>query len=435
LRHVDAYVLIIGIIRRSWIRHFHKEVIMRLILSTAALGLLLQQLAAAVGTSAAATAVPANIRTVGRKHASARPGPGPAQQRRRQLIETEGEYEEDQEIRQEDPGELEDFEPEAPINSSPTSNATQQPEEEPDEDPTELVPEEAPEDMEDTNMEDMPDMADTKEEGASPPLPADLTTCEACLGPEAQGAIYAWFPRAGPDGEGICLSGCGVKKDEPCFTGAVYTDENCGAIAAAMERLDEATAAPTDTDEEETMTMAPTATSSTVAPTMAEEEVMTGTPTTVALTTVAPTAVAPTAVATGAPTAADTPAATTGSPVTTILPEPEEEVAEPTAAPVVAAGGSTAAPTAAPAVDVPPGVLTGAPNVAPAAAAANSTAEPTANATEVVEENTPAPSPPKVDTTDAPSGTATMDPTSGAGVRGAVTGLVGAAAAAYLFLA
>ena len=100
--------------------------------------------------------------------------------------------------------------------------------------------------------------AGAEEETAAPPLPSDLTTCEACLGPDAQGKIYAWFPQLG-DG-GTCLSGCGVDTNSPCFTGAVYSDENCDGIAEAMAKLDEATAAPTDAAEEGNMmpTGAPT---------------------------------------------------------------------------------------------------------------------------------------------------------------------------------
>ena len=332
---------------------------MRLSLSLAALGLLQQQAAC---TSAAASA----NTVVGKKASLRRTAAAARATHKRRLIETDADFDEDTELRQDDLDE--EFEPEAPLN--PT-NVTQPIEAEPM-NPIEPVPENLPEPDEPMpeNPTELPDnckdclgkdsagafafvaedatgtgkcvvscdsiplevgetcysgaenddkickdlekaaqeaaklaeeeaklaeeeaaaaaeeeaAAAEAEEDAAPPLPSDLTTCEACLGPDAQGQIYAWFPKLG-DG-GACLSGCGVNNDSPCFTGAIYTDENCDGIAEAMAKLDEATAAPTDAaDDEEEEDMMPTATptmvevEATMAPTKEGGATTTGTPT------------------------------------------------------------------------------------------------------------------------------------------------------------
>ena len=372
---------------------------MRLSLSLAALGLLTS--AASANTAAA---------SVGKKQ-SLRRAAAAAKAHNRHLIETEGEFTEDQELRQDDLDD-EEFEPEAPLNPTnatdaepmnpiePDPETLPEPEEEEAEpmNPIEPVPETLPEDEpmpenpielpdnckdclgkdsagafafvaedatgtgscvvscanirlmegftcysgaenDDKVCKDLEKVAEeaaklaeeaaaaaeeeeaaaAEEETAAPPLPSDLTTCEACLGPDAQGQFYAWFPKLGD--AGTCLSGCGVNKDSPCFTGAVYSDENCGEIAEAMAKLDEATAAPTDAAEEEG-DMMPTA-----APTDADEETTsTGTPTMVEVeATMAPTKEG----TTGTPTMASM--TTTGAP-TMIIP-PEEGVMEPTSEP------------------------------------------------------------------------------------------------------
>ena len=362
---------------------------MRLSLSLAAFGLLTS--AASANTAAA----PVGKKQSLRRSAAARANAD------RHLIETEGEYTDDQELRQDDLGD-EEFEPEAPLNPTnatdaepmnpiePEPETLPEPEPEP-ENPIEPVPENLPEDEptpenpielpdnckdclgkdsagafafvaedatgtgscvvscdnirlqqgftcyfgaenDDKVCKDLEKVAEEaaklaeeeakaeeeaaaaeeeaaaaaeEEETAAPPLPSDLTTCEACLGPDAQGQFYAWFPKLGD--AGTCLSGCGVDKDSPCFTGAVYSDENCGEIAEAMAKLDEATAAPTDAADEEDMM--PTA-----APTMVEVGA-----------TMAPTKEG----TTGAPTMASM--TTTGAP-TMIIP-PEEGVMEPTSEP------------------------------------------------------------------------------------------------------
>lgn len=371
---------------------------MRLSLSLAALGLLTS---AATSASAAAS----NTAVAGRKPSLRRPAAAD-----RRLIETEGEFTEDQELRQDDLGD-EEFEPEAPLNPTNATDAAEpmnpvepvpenlpEPEDAEPMNPIEPVPENLPEPEEDEPMPEnpieLPDnckdclgkdsagafafvaedatgtgscvascdnirlqqgytcysgaenddkvckdlekaaeeaaklaeeaaklaaeeaaaAAAAEEEAAAPPLPSDLTTCEACLGPDAQGQIYAWFPQLGD--AGTCLSGCGVNPGSPCFTGAVYSDENCGGIAEAMARLDEATAAPTDAAEEATGTPTMTEVEATMAPTMtmdadADADAGTGTPTMASM-------------------------ATTGAPTVIILPEGgegEEAAMEPTSEP------------------------------------------------------------------------------------------------------
>ena len=128
------------------------------------------------------------------------------------------------------------------------------------------MPEQLPEvDDEDTptqlpEVDPMPEQLPEMEVGepTTPdlPVPADLLTCESCLGPDAMGQIFAWFPLQGETG--LCLSGCGVLDNTPCFTGAVYSDENCDGIAAAMEQLEAATKEPTAMGEEPMTTDVPT---------------------------------------------------------------------------------------------------------------------------------------------------------------------------------
>lgn len=343
---------------------------MRLSLSLAALGLL----------TSAATAASNTAASVGKKQSLRRP----AAANTRRLIETDGDFTEDQELRQDDLGD-EEFEPEAPLNPANVTDAEPmnpiepvpenlpEPEEAEPMNPMEPVPEnpiELPDNCKDclgkdsagafafvaedatgtgscvvscdnirlmegftcysgaenddkvckdlekvaqeaaklaeeeaaaAAEEEEAKLAEEEDAATGPPLPSDLTTCEACLGPDAQGQFYAWFPKVGD--AGTCLSGCGVNKDSPCFTGAVYSDEDCDGIAEAMAKLDEATAAPTDAADETTGT-----------PTMIEVEA-----------TMAPTRDA----TTGSPTMASM--TTTGAP-TMIIP-PEEGVMEPTSEP------------------------------------------------------------------------------------------------------
>ena len=74
-------------------------------------------------------------------------------------------------------------------------------------------------------------------------IPEDLNTCESCLGAKAKDMNAVWHPLVGISG--TCGRSCSTYRDSPCFTGTVYSDENCMEIREAMEKLQDRKEIPT----------------------------------------------------------------------------------------------------------------------------------------------------------------------------------------------
>eukprot|EP00563_Minutocellus_polymorphus_P013328 CAMPEP_0181073448 /NCGR_PEP_ID=MMETSP1070-20121207/29086_1 /TAXON_ID=265543 /ORGANISM="Minutocellus polymorphus, Strain NH13" /LENGTH=176 /DNA_ID=CAMNT_0023154523 /DNA_START=142 /DNA_END=670 /DNA_ORIENTATION=+ len=163
---------------------------MRLILSFAALGLLQR----AAGTSAANTATATATAAAARKKPSSSLRRPTNTHRQRRLIETEGEFDEEAEIRQEDLGDA----VEQPEPANPIEPAEPQPQ---------------------------------------PENPIELPTeCKDCLGKDAAGA-YSWVAD-GMGAGGSCVVSCDaatIAEGATCYSGTDNDDKVCKELEKAAE--------------------------------------------------------------------------------------------------------------------------------------------------------------------------------------------------------